>query len=127
MPWLEDITYVHGETAAHCQDDVLEKATVKAAASHLLGKYANLARDAFSHESLADHSRKFAVLWRALEACTPEPYWRRKPKLHQMQELCEFSSKSSGLTAMKISAASWHNFVGFEAGLPLQSRLAEMP
>ena len=97
VPWLEDITYVHGETAAHCQDDVLEEATVKAAASHLLGKYANLARDAFSHESLADHSRKFAVLWRALEAFTVEPFWRTKPKLHQMQELCEMLEHNPSL------------------------------
>ena len=88
MPWLEDITYVHGETAAHCQDDVLEEATVKAAVLHLFGMYANLSHNSFSHESLADHSRKLALLWRALENSTAEPFWRTKPKLHQMQELC---------------------------------------
>lgn len=91
------ITYVQGETAAHCQDDVLEEATVKAAASHLFGMYANLSHDAFSHESLADHSRKFALLWRALEASTAEPFWRTKPKLHQMQELCEMLEHNPSL------------------------------
>lgn len=40
-------------------------------------------------EYLAAASRRVAQLWVSLEAASPEPFWRVKPKLHLMQELCE--------------------------------------
>ncbi len=107
------VAYVRDETAEKLRDDVPVEAAVKSAAVHLHGTCSNLARDAFCHASLAEHSRKFALLYQSLDGATAEPFWRVKPKLHQMQELCELSRHNP--------AANWthrdEEFGGFMASL----------
>ena len=46
---------------------------------------------AYDGTVLADNSRKFCVLYSALESTVGAtcPRWRMKPKTHLMQELCE--------------------------------------
>ena len=66
---------------------------------HLMGVYSNLHN--FDAASLARNSREFADLYVALEAEAlrenPESKrWRVKPKLHQMQELCEYVAQVDG-------------------------------
>ena len=86
------VGFVRSETAAVFRDDVEPEATAKRAASHLATMYANLSQATFSHDVMAEHSRKFALLLRGLESFDEgSPLWRTKPKLHQMQELCECS------------------------------------
>lgn len=92
------VKFVCDEAAAELADDVAIEATIKAAASYLKLMYDNLSAAAFSHEALSESSRKFAVLWKALDEATPEPYWRMKPKLHLMQELCEISKSCPSTT-----------------------------
>jgi hypothetical protein len=59
-------------------------------------------RDLYSHMQnfaparLAEASRRVAKLWVALEARSPEPLWRIKPKLHLAQELCEVVAFARG-------------------------------
>lgn len=89
------VPYIRDETAEKLRDDVPVEAAVKNAALHLRGMYSNLASDVFSHDSLAEHSRKFALLCQSLDDATAEPLWRVKPQLHQSQELCELSKQPS--------------------------------
>ncbi len=107
------VGFIREETADKFRDDVPVEAAVKIAASHLHGMYANLSGENFSHDSLAEHSRKLALLWQGLERTTAEPFWRTKPKLHQMQELCEMS--------VHCPSANWtyrdEDFGGFMASL----------
>jgi hypothetical protein len=85
------VGFIREQTAEKFSEDVPIEAAAKHAASCLHAMYANLSQDAFSHASLAENSRKFALLWQSLEKATEDPFWRMKPKLHQMQELCEMS------------------------------------
>ncbi len=65
--------FVCDETAAQCWDDAPVEATATVAASSLRATCANLSHDALSIESLAERSRKFAMLWRSLEESTEDP------------------------------------------------------
>ena len=93
------VGFVKDETALMFRNDVPAEATAKQAAVHLAAMYANLSHEAFSHASLSEHCRKFALLWRGLELTVGDgsPLWRIKPKLHQMQELCELSVSNPSL------------------------------
>lgn len=71
-----------------------EEEAAKQAATHLRACYHNLHKEVFDHASMKDNSRKFCILYSALESTVPaeSKRWRLKPKFHQMQELCEESS-----------------------------------
>ena len=57
--------------------------------------YFCLHREAFRHEvRRREHSRIFCILLSALTSTTPEPRWRLKPKVHQMQELREMCTEN---------------------------------
>lgn len=65
----------------------------------LNGCYNNLSAAAFSAQSLREHSRKFAILYVAMEtlACDKQK-WHVTPKLHLFQELCEETGTCPSLT-----------------------------
>ena len=71
-----------------------EEQTARQAAEHLRACYHNLCAEVFDHGSLKENSRKFCILYSALESTVPaeSKRWRMKPKFHQMQELCEEST-----------------------------------
>lgn len=83
------VLFAYEQTLANFSDDDPEEAAAKAVAFHMHCMYRNLSASVFQHESMADHSRKLAVLWCALEGLGATGRRRAKPKLHQMQELCE--------------------------------------
>ena len=75
--------------------DPLESA-VKEAADHLSKCYQCLSADVFSSPLLKHHSRKFLLLYVAIENNTTNPkLWRVKPKFHMWQHLCESGSRPS--------------------------------
>ena len=95
-------------------DGNTEQLAAKQAAAHLQACYANLSASTFDHESMKEHSRNLCSLLAALEATTPEDSacWRLKPKVHQMQELCEMSTHnhlSIGATATRTSEEAWQH------------------
>ena len=47
--------------------------------------------------ALKENSRKFALLFVALEARSEPPAWRVKPKLHLFQEMCETTDSCPSL------------------------------
>jgi hypothetical protein len=93
------VGFVKLEAAALFTGEVGEEATAKVAAEHLHAMYENLSESVFSHESLSTHSRRLAVLWRALEQTVGRDCvrWRMKPKTHMMQELCEQAAHNPSL------------------------------
>jgi hypothetical protein len=112
------VKFARQEAAEWLRDDVPDEAAAKAAAvllevSRLCERlhrppfeevsrqpyaragqemYGNLSAASFNHVALATSCRKFASLWAALESSGDGIAWRMKPKVHQMQELCEFCS-----------------------------------
>ena len=71
-------------------NDVIEGAA-RQAAHHLQSCYFCLHGDVFNHATMSENSRKFCILFAALEAASEGINWRLKPKVHLMQELCEFT------------------------------------
>lgn len=71
-------------------EDSPEEVTVKNMAVHLEACYCMLSEDAYNSDLMKENSRKFALLYVAMEALIPS-IWRVKPKLHLFQELCEES------------------------------------
>lgn len=65
---------------------------IKESAILLNSCYEMLSKSKYSHELLADSCKRFCVLYGALEACTPDPFWKVKPKFHLFQELCELEN-----------------------------------
>lgn len=59
---------------------------------HLMECYNALHRETHSALLLAEHSRKFCLLYVALQDCSEDPLWRCKPKMHLFQEMCEMST-----------------------------------
>ena len=75
--------------------DPLE-ASVKQCAVHLHACYTCLAAASFDSAVLKEQSRRFCLLYVALEARHPDnSTWRVKPKLHLFQHLCESGSRPS--------------------------------
>ena len=72
--------------------------SIKQAMYHLHQCYCNLSKEAFSAANLREHSRRFAVLYVAIEERVNDPclFWV-KPKLHQLQELCEMKQSCPSL------------------------------
>lgn len=73
-------------------DTDLVEGTVKQCAIHLAACYECLSAASFSFPALQEHSRRFCLLYVALEAVSQsDTAWRVKPKLHLFQEMCEAS------------------------------------
>jgi hypothetical protein len=77
------------------QDADPVEATVKQMARLLAECYNSLAAASFDPEKLAEHSRRFCLLWVGMEARQPGLLWHIKPKLHLFQHLCESGSRPS--------------------------------
>jgi hypothetical protein len=75
----------------------VQEATARQAACHLAACYDCLSQATYSPEALRENSRKFALLYVALERATPHPAWRVKPKLHLFQEMCELGTACPSL------------------------------
>ena len=72
--------------------------SVQHATFHLSAMYEQLSPDVYDQAVLAEHSRKFALLAVACEASSPyDKMFAVKPKLHLMQELCEFDTSCPSL------------------------------
>lgn len=87
------INFCREQVEAHFDDHDPEEGAAKQAAIHLQACYQSLHGALFDHEVLREHSRKFCIQFSALEATFgaggTAMKWRLKPKVHQMQELCE--------------------------------------
>ena len=89
------VSFAREQTALHFADEDPEEATAKQAAEHLEKCYSCLSAASFDHGVLAENSRKFCVLFAALESWANAHdilRWRFKPKHHLMQELCDMST-----------------------------------
>lgn len=74
-----------------CSGDVVES-SIRQAAYHLRACYECLENTVFDHDVMSENSRRFCLLYAALEKASRNPmHWRLKPKFHLMQELCEMS------------------------------------
>jgi len=71
-------------------DDVFE-ATVRQVAIELAACYENLSEATFDSARLAASCKRFCSLYVSLASWSEDPLWRVKPKLHLMQELCEYT------------------------------------
>jgi hypothetical protein len=89
------INFTREQAEAYFDDNDPEEGAAKQAAIHLQACYQCLHGDGFNHDVLREHSRKFCIQFAALEATLGDggaaARWRLKPKIHQMQELCEES------------------------------------
>ena len=89
------VPFAREQTALHFADEDPEEATAKQAAECLEKCYCSLSAASFDHGVLAENSRKFCVLFAALESWADANEilrWRFKPKFHLTQELCEMST-----------------------------------
>lgn len=77
---------------AKLSDQVPAEQAAKQSAVHLNACYNCLSAARFDEAVLAENCKAFCLLLVALEATSVAPkLWTVKPKVHQMQELCEFS------------------------------------
>jgi hypothetical protein len=76
-------------------DSIPIERAAKQAAEHLHCCYENLSSEKFNRASMLEHSKKFLLLYAALESTTPDPFWKIKPKFHIFAELCSSSSNPS--------------------------------
>ena len=60
-------------------------------AIELAACYENLSEAAFDSARLAASCKRFCFLYVSLASWSEDPLWRVKPKLHLMQELCEYT------------------------------------
>ena len=103
------------ELATRFLDDSPLESTLKTCTYHLQSCYENLSVIKFNAASLRDHSRKFALLYVALEELfADKAKWHVTPKLHLFQECCEemescpslswtYRDEDAGGTAMQIA------------------------
>jgi len=94
------VPFCKEQAARHLVDTDPEQAAAKAAAAHLHECYECLHEASFDHVHLRDNSRKFCILYAALERVsgTTALKWRMKPKMHLMQELCEMATTNPSKT-----------------------------
>jgi hypothetical protein len=78
------------------QDHPVEGAARQLVA-HLAACYDCLSSATFNAAVLRENSRKFALLFVALEARSEPPAWKVKPKLHLFQEMCETTDSCPSL------------------------------
>ena len=95
--------------------DSLLESTLKNCTHHLQSCYENLSVNKFNVASLRNHSRKFALLYVALEELfADKALWHVTPKLHLFQECCEemescpslswtYRDEDAGGSAMQIA------------------------
>ena len=81
IPWLLEL--------AEKTEDSWENTVLQAA--HLLWQmYDCLSQNSFCQATFKELTRKFPLLYLALEQSSPEGLWKFKPKFHLLQELAEF-------------------------------------
>ena len=85
VPWVNEMA------TRLLKDDSVEEATAKAAMQQLNTCYNQLSADQFDSSILQEASRKFALLYVALEEFDPT-HWHVVPKLHMFQEMNEMSA-----------------------------------
>ena len=84
------VPWAHAMSERLLADDNTEEGTAKVAMFHLNQCYEQLSRDVFQSAAMREHSRKFALLFVALEQLYPKA-WHVVPKLHLWQEMNEMS------------------------------------
>ena len=90
LSWNEVARHLAEEMLSNV--DVLES-TVKSATCHVASCCGCFFTEAPCANILARHSRRFATLYVALADSSPS-FFKDKPKLHMMQELCEMQLPS---------------------------------
>ncbi len=87
----------------YLDDSNPEESTAKNAARHLHLLYEQLSSSApFAGDHMAEHSRKFCLLYAALESAGGGTLWRIKPKLHLLQELAEMTLEGAGAAPARL-------------------------